>query len=65
MDNGYKLYWMAIGVDDMEMILNGNKVFREKMDSIGMKYEYLETEGGHTWNNWRNYLSIFVQRLFK
>ena len=65
MDNGYKLYWMGMGVDDMPMIYNGNKDFRKKMDDMGMKYEYLETEGGHTWNNWRNYLSIFAQRLFK
>jgi len=65
MDNGYKLYWMGMGVDDLPMIYNGNRDFREKMDSIGMKYEYLETEGGHTWNNWRNYLSMFAQQLFK
>lgn len=65
MENGYKLYWMGMGVDDMPMIFNGNADFRKKMDDIGMKYEYLETEGGHTWNNWRNYLSIFVQRLFQ
>ncbi|PSK83270.1 esterase [Prolixibacter denitrificans] len=65
MENGYKLYWMGMGVDDMPMIYNGNKNFREKMDSIGMKYEYVESKGGHTWNNWRDYLSIFAQRLFK
>jgi len=65
MNNGYKLYWMGMGVDDMPMIYNGNKDFRKKMDEMGMKYEYLETEGGHTWNNWRNYLSIFAQKLFK
>ena len=65
MENGYKLYWLGIGVDDMPMIYNGNKAFREKMDGMGMKYEYLETEGGHTWNNWRNYLSVFAQKLFK
>lgn len=65
MKNGYKLYWMGMGVDDMPMIYNGNKDFRKKMDDIGMKYEYLETEGGHTWNNWRVYLSIFAQKLFK
>ncbi len=65
MKNGYKLYWMGMGVDDMPMIYNGNKAFREKMDSIGMKYEYHETAGGHTWNNWRDYLTIFAQRLFK
>jgi len=65
MDNGYKLYWMGIGVDDMPMIYNGNRDFREKMDDMGMKYEYVETAGGHTWNNWRHYLSIFVQQIFK
>jgi len=65
MDNGYKLYWMGMGVDDMPMIYNGNRDFRKKMDDMGMKYVYVETEGGHTWNNWRNYLSIFAQLLFK
>ncbi len=64
-DNGYQLYWMGMGVDDMPMIYNGNRDFREKMDGLGMTYEYLETEGGHTWNNWRNYLSVFAQKLFK
>lgn len=63
-ENGYKLYWMAIGNADMEMILKGNADFRQKMDDMDMKYEYLETDGGHTWDNWRKYLSIFVQRLF-
>ena len=65
MKNGYKLYWMSMGVDDMPMIYNGNKDFRKKMDDIGMKYEYLETKGGHTWSNWRKYLVEFTQRIFK
>lgn len=63
--NGYKLFWMGMGVDDMEMIYNGNKAFRDKLDNLGMEYEYHETEGGHTWNNWRDYLVIFTQKLFK
>ena len=65
MENGYKLYWMGMGSDDMEMIYKGNENFRKKMDDIGMKYEYVETDGGHTWNNWRDYLTLFVQKLFK
>lgn len=64
MRNGYKLYWMAIGVDDMPMLYKGNENFRKEMDSIGMKYEYMETGGAHTWNNWRDYLVIFAQKLF-
>ena len=65
MKNGYKLYWMAIGNADMPMLIKGNADFRKKMDEMGMKYEYVETEGGHTWNNWRDYLTIFAQKLFK
>ncbi|MTB50034.1 esterase [Lewinella sp. W8] len=65
MENGYELYWMAIGEDDFPMLLKGNTDFRKKMDDMGMKYEYLETAGGHTWNNWRDYLVLFTQRLFK
>lgn len=65
MENGYELYWMGMGVDDMEMIYQGNVNFRNRLDSLGMDYEYHETEGGHTWNNWRDYLTIFTQRLFK
>jgi len=65
MENGYELYWMAIGEDDMDMILKGNQDFRTKMDGLGMPYEFVGTKGGHTWNNWRDYLTIFAQRLFK
>lgn len=64
-DQGYTLYWMGMGVDDMAMIYKGNADFRKQMDGIDMTYEYHETAGGHTWNNWRDYLVIFAQRLFK
>lgn len=63
--NGYKVYWMGMGIDDMPMIYNGNKDFRDKMDAIGMEYTYRETDGGHTWANWRKYLAEFVPLLFK
>ena len=64
-ENGYRLYWMAMGTGDMEMLLKGNADFRKEMDEIGMEYEYVESGGGHTWDNWRNYLTIFAQRIFK
>lgn len=62
MENGYKLYWIAIGKTDFlfEQVEN----FRERLDDMGMPYEYYESEGGHTWNNWREYLTIFVPKLF-
>jgi enterochelin esterase family protein len=39
--------------------------YRAKLDQIGMKYTYVETEGGHTWRNWRVYLSQVVPLLFR
>nr|WP_319510071.1 alpha/beta hydrolase-fold protein [uncultured Draconibacterium sp.] len=63
MDNGYKLYWMGIGKTDF--LYDANKEIRAKFDDMGMKYTYMETDGGHIWRNWRIYLSDFVSLLFK
>jgi enterochelin esterase-like enzyme len=62
MDNGYKLYWIGIGEKDF--LYKAGVEYREKLDKIGMPYEYLESEGGHVWTNWRVYLSTFVPKLF-
>ena len=35
------------------------------LDAKGYKYEYLETDGGHIWKNWRIYLNQFAPKLFK
>ena len=63
MENGYSLYWIAIGETDFlfQQVVD----YRERLDEIGMPYEYHESEGGHTWKNWREYLTLFVPRLFK
>ncbi|TFV97132.1 esterase [Algoriphagus kandeliae] len=63
MDNGYKLYWIAIGKTDF--LYDANKEYRARLDAMGMPYEYVESEGGHTWRNWRVYLSQFAPRLFQ
>jgi enterochelin esterase-like enzyme len=60
--NGYKLYWIGIGKADF--LFTPVKEFRSKLDAINMPYEYRESEGGHTWVNWRIYLSEFVPKLF-
>lgn len=62
-DNGYKLYWIGMGKTDF--LYKSGVEFRAKLDSIGMKYTYVETEGGHVWTNWRVYLSEFAPQLFK
>ncbi|WP_227698510.1 alpha/beta hydrolase-fold protein [Sphingomonas hengshuiensis] len=38
---------------------------RGLMDRYGIAYRYLETEGGHTWTNWRDYLREYAQVIFK
>ncbi len=58
-----KLYWIAIGKTDF--LYKMNEDYRTYLDSKGYEYEYLETEGGHIWRNWRDYLTIFAQRLFR
>ena len=63
MKNGLQLYWIAIGKTDF--LYKNNVEFREKLDKMGMKYTYFETEGGHTWTNWRVYLTEFTQLIFK
>lgn len=57
------LYWIAIGNTDF--LYKNNKDYREYLDEMGYKYEYVETDGGHIWRNWRIYLTTFSQRLFK
>ncbi len=61
--NGYKLYWIACGKTDF--LYKANQEFRERLDKLGMKFTYRESEGGHTWRNWRVYLSEFTPMLFR
>lgn len=63
MDNGYKLYWIGIGKSDF--LYKTIAEYRAKLDEMGMHYTYVETEGGHTWTNWRVYLSQFTPQLFQ
>ena len=57
------LYWIAIGNTDF--LYQENVKFRNYLDEKGYRYEYVESEGGHIWKNWRIYLTEFVPRLFK
>lgn len=60
--NPPKLYWIAVGKDDF--LYQDNVVYRQYLDAKQYPYEYHESEGGHTWDNWIAYLTIFAQRLF-
>lgn len=62
-NNGFKLYWIGIGKTDF--LYKNNVEFRSKLDSMKFPYVYRESEGGHTWTNWRTYLSELAPQLFK
>lgn len=56
------LYWIAIGNTDF--LYNANVEYRKMLDANNYKYIYRESDGGHTWRNWRIYLSEFLPMLF-
>lgn len=58
-----KLYYIAVGEEDFVKKLNDD--FRLKLDAAGYKYVYNETDGSHSWENWRKYLLDFLPRIFK
>ena len=62
-ENGLKLYYIAIGKDDF--LFEENVKLRSYLDEHGYPYEYVESDGGHIWRNWRVYLTDFAERLFR
>lgn len=62
-ESGYQLYWIACGTDDF--LFESVNNMREVLDSHDFDYTYRETDGGHTWDRWRLYLSEFAPMLFR
>ncbi len=58
-----RLYWIGIGKDDF--LYKDNAAFRGLLDKNRLRYTYHESGAGHEWANWRDYLVIFTQLLFK
>ncbi|MDZ7289742.1 MAG: alpha/beta hydrolase-fold protein [candidate division KSB1 bacterium] len=57
-----KLLWFATGKEDF--LLETSRATVEMLKRHKFAVIYKETEGGHTWINWRNYLYEFTQLLF-
>ncbi len=57
------LYWIGIGKDDF--LYDLNQSFLSTMNRLNLPYLYHESDGGHSWSNWRDYLLIFTTELFK
>ncbi len=61
--SGPRLYWIGMGRTDF--LYQSTADLRAYLDGKGYAYEYVETEGGHIWRNWRVYLTLFAQKLFR
>jgi enterochelin esterase-like enzyme len=61
--SGYSLFWVGIGKDDF--LYTSAQSLKAALDKHGIKYTWRESTGGHTWANWRIYLSELAPMLFK
>jgi enterochelin esterase-like enzyme len=60
---GLKLVWFACGKDDFLVPTNNATIAMLKKH--GFDVTSRETDGGHTWQNWRDYLHEFAPLLFQ
>lgn len=60
---GLELVWFATGKDDF--LIETSRATVEMLKKHDFDVEYHETDGGHTWLNWRDYLADFAPRLFQ
>ena len=58
-----RLVWLSTGKDDF--LLDTTKATVAMLEKHGFDVVYEESAGGHTWSNWREYLSKFAPQLFR
>jgi len=61
--NGLELFWFATGRDDFLVQTSRDTVALFKKHEFNVIYN--ETDGSHTWINWRDYLHQFAPMLFQ
>jgi enterochelin esterase-like enzyme len=59
---GLRLLWFSTGRDDGLITTTRGTV--ELLRKHGFNPVFIESEGAHTWLNWRNYLAEFAPQLF-
>ena len=61
--DGLKLIWFATGRDDF--LVETSRATVALLRSHGFDVTFNETDGAHTWMNWRDYLHEFAPLLFQ
>ena len=59
-----KVFWLSMGGKE-DIAYENCRVMCDRFDKIGIKYDYFETPGGHTWPVWRESLYQFAPLIFK
>ena len=58
-----KLLWIACGKEDR--LVENSRQFVEVLKKNGVRHEFLETGGNHSWPVWRRHLAQFAPLLFQ
>jgi enterochelin esterase family protein len=60
---GLELIWFSTGKNDR--LITNSLATVDLLKKHGFNPVFLESQGGHTWINWRDYLGEFAPQLFK
>ena len=60
---GLKLFWFSTGRQDS--LIQTSQTTVEMFRKHGFDVVFKESDGAHTWINWRNYLNEFAPQLFQ
>lgn len=63
-NSNLKQLWISMGGPE-DIAFQNCKIMRQKFDDLGIKYQYSEYPGGHTWPVWRHDLYTFAPVLFQ
>lgn len=63
-NSNLKHLWISMGGKE-DIAYQNCQVMMKKFDELGIKYQYSEYAGGHTWPVWRHDLFRFSQLLFQ
>lgn len=63
-NDNLKSFWISMGGEE-DIAFNNNKAMMAKFDELGIKYNYSEYPGGHTWPVWRHNLFSYAPLLFR